>query len=49
MRNLKTDVHCIIFIINYLLTESEVLTVKYQTEGRGLIFYRKNLTVEVNK
>ena len=42
MRNLKTDVHCIIFIINYLLTESEV-------EGRGLIFYRKDLTVEVNK
>ena len=49
-------------VINYLLTESEVFTVKYQTkvcidrviarsiqQGRGLIFYRKNQTVEVNK
>ncbi len=41
---------------NYLLTESEVFTVKYYRaiarsirQDRGLIFYRKDRAVEVNK
>ena len=49
------------WLIKYFLTESEVFTVKYQTrfdilpegkyisECRGLIFYPKDRTVEVNK
>ena len=45
-------------VINYLLTESEVFTGKSQTEafpygprnkGRGLRFYRKDQTFDVNK